>query len=200
MGATALSLDLAPKKPGQEPELDEEAWEELFDAVNGILTHYLEQHLRRDAEARFLEDIDAGGVVELNPDATEQGRLMFLFNDSWAPGAEAAEHWYTLALAACFDDVEKALGKRGFKSKRPPRDVGALASKATGTLPFVVIGEELAGVREDGELLLTEGVTLELSEKDKALIASTAKTRQCQCELCTKLRPKARGAARKKKR
>ena len=52
----------------------------------------------------------------------------------------------------------------------------------------MVIGTELAGVGEDGELMITEGVKLELSEKDKALIAKTAKTRQCRCELCEQLR------------
>jgi hypothetical protein len=197
MGATALSLELEAKKPGKEPDLDDEAWEELFDKVNGILTGYLEKHLRRDAEAGFLEDIDAGCVVELDHDDCENGRLTLLFNDSWALGAEAAEHWYTLALAACFDDVEKALGKRGFKSKTPRGDVGELARKGTGTLPLVVIGSELAGIGKDGTLMVTEGVKLELSEKDKALIAKTAKTRQCHCELCEQLRPKPRASSKR---
>jgi hypothetical protein len=198
MGATALSLDLEPKKSGQEPNLDDEAWEELFDKVNGILTRYLEKHLRRDAEAGFLEDIDAGCVVELDLDDCENSRFTLLFNDGWALGAEVAEHWYMLALAACFDEVEKALGKRGFKLKIPHGDVAGLARKGTGTLPLVVIGTELAGVGEDGELRVTEGVTLELSEKDKALITETAKTRQCRCELCEQLRPEPRASGRKK--
>jgi hypothetical protein len=199
MGATALSLELEPKKRGQEPDLDEEAWDELFDRVNGILTQYLKKHLRRDTEARFLEDIDAGCVVELDHDDCENGRLTLLFNDGWALGAEAAEHWYTLALAACFDDVEKVLGKRGFTSKNPREDVGELARKGTGTLPLVVIGTELAGVGADGALMATEGVTLELSEKDKALITGTVRTGQCRCELCEQLRLEPRASSRKKK-
>jgi hypothetical protein len=197
MGATALSLVLKPKQPRQLPELDDEAWEELFDEVNGILTRYLEKHLRRNAEAGFLEDIDAGCVVELDHDDCEQGRLTFLFNDSWALGAEVAEHWYTLALAACFDEVEKTLGQRGFKQKGPRRDVGVLARKGTGALPLAAIGPELAGVEKNGELRLTEGVTLELSKKDQALIAETARTRQCRCKLCEKLRGPPRASAKK---
>ncbi|MDY7227150.1 hypothetical protein [Hyalangium rubrum] len=194
MGVTSLSLELKPKKPSQEPELDDEAWEELFDEVNGLLSAYLEKHLRRAAEAGFLEDIDAGCVVELDHEDCENGRLTFRFNDSWALGAEAAAHWYTLALAACFDEVETVLGKRGFKSKRLRRDVSALARKGTGTLPLVAIGTELVGVDKRGELMSTEGVELELSAKDKALIAKAAKTRQCQCKLCEKLLRRQRAA------
>jgi hypothetical protein len=199
MGATALSLELKPKKPGREPELDDEAWEELFDTVNGILTGYLEKHLRRDPEASFLEDIDAGCVVELDLDDCENGRFTLLFNDSWALGAEVAEHWYTLALRACSGEVDKALGKRGFKSKSPRGDVEGLVRKGTGGMPFVVIGMELVGVDRNGEPLVTEGVKLELSDEDKAFIAETARTRKCRCELCERLRPKPQTSGRKNK-
>jgi hypothetical protein len=47
---------------------------------------------------------------------------------------------------------------------------------------------------------VTEGVTLELTAKDKTLIADTARTRQCQCQLCEQLRPKQRRSARKNTR
>jgi hypothetical protein len=186
MGTTALSLELEAKS--EESELDEEGWEALFDKVTAILTDYLEKNLRRPAEAGFLEAIDAGCVVEANCDDFGNQRLTFLFDDSWALGAEAAEHWYALALAACHGKVERAVGKQGFQLKHPSQDVTALATNGTGTLPLLAIGDEIVGVGEDGELTMTEGVNLTLSEEDQARVQAVANTRRCECELCQQFR------------
>lgn len=186
MGATALSLELEAKD--EESDLDEEGWEELFDEVNAILTEYLEENLRRPAEAGFLEAIDAGCVVEADCDDFENQRLTFLFNDSWAIGAEAAEHWYALAIATCRDKVERVLGKQGFQLKHPSQDVTDLAANGTGTLPLLAIGDEIVSVGEDGELTMTEGVNLALSEEYQARVQAVANTRRCECELCQQLR------------
>ena len=186
MGATALSLELEAKS--EESDLDEEGWEELFYEVNAIVTDYLEKNLRRPAEAGFLEAIDAGCVVEADCDDFENQRLTFLFNDSWAIGAETAEHWYALAIAACHGKVERAVGKQGFQLKNPGQDVTALATNGTGTLPLLTIGDEIVGVGKDGELMVTEGVNLTLSEEDKARVQAVANTRRCECELCQQLR------------
>jgi hypothetical protein len=186
MGATALSLDLEARS--EESDLDQEAWEELFYEVHGLLTDYLEENLRRPAEAGFLEDIDAGCVVEANCDDFENGRLTFLFGDSWPIGAEAAEHWYALAMAACRDQVEQAVGERGFTLTSPVEDVAELARKGTGGLPLLAIGNEIVGVYENGELSVTEGVNLELSEDDRARVQEVARTRRCECELCQRFR------------
>ena len=186
MGATALSLELEAKS--EESDLDEEGWEELFDEVNAIVTDYLEKNLRRPAEVGFLEAIDAGCVVEADCDDFENQRLTFLFNDSWAIGAEAAEHWYALALAACHGKVERVVGKQGFQLKHPTQDVTGLATNGTGTLPLLAIGDEIVGVGEDGELTVTKGVDLALSEEDKARVQAVANTRRCECKLCQQLR------------
>ena len=186
MGATALSLELEAKS--EESDLDEEGWEELFDEVNGILTDYLEKNLRRPAEAVFLEAIDAGCVVEIDCDGFEDQRLTFRFNDSWAIGAEAAEHWYALAMAACHGKVERAIGKRGFRLKNPGRDVNDLATNGTGTLPLLAIGDEIVGVGKGGALTVTEGVTLTLADEDKARVREVANQQRCECELCQQLR------------
>lgn len=186
MGATALSLELEAKS--EESDLDNQGWEELFDEVNAILTDYLEENLRHPAEAGFLEAIDAGCVVEAACDDFENQRLTFLFNDSWAIGAEAAEHWYALAIAACHGKVERALGEQGFQLKHPTQDVTDLATNGTGTLPLLATGDEIVGVGKDGELTVTEGVKLELSEEDKARVQAVANTRRCECELCQQLR------------
>jgi hypothetical protein len=186
MGATALSLELEAKS--EESDLDEEGWEELFENVNLIVTDYLERNLRRPAEAGFLEAIEAGCIVEADCDDFENQRLTFLFNDSWTIGAEAAEHWYALALAACRGKVERAVGEQGFQWKNPSHDVTDLATNGTGTLPFLAIGDELVGVSEDGELTVTEGVNLTISEEDKARVRAVANHRRCECERCQQLR------------
>jgi hypothetical protein len=186
MGATALSLELEAKS--EESDLDEEGWQGLFDEVNVILTDYLEENLRRPAEAGFLEAIDAGCVVEANCDDFGNQRLTFLFNDSWAIGAEAAEHWYALALAVCHGQVQRAVDKQGFQWKNPRQDVTDLAMNGTGTLPLLAIGDEIVGVGKDGELTVTEGVNLTHSEEDKARVRAVANHRRCECELCQQLR------------
>jgi hypothetical protein len=149
---------------------------------------YLEKNLQRPAEAGFLEAIDAGCVAEADCDDFENQRLTFLFNDSWAIGAEAAEHWYALALAACHGKVERAVGKQGFQLKNPSQDVTDLAMNGTGTLPLLAIGDELVGVSQDGEIMVTEGTSLKLSEEDKARVRAVANNRRCECELCQQLR------------
>jgi hypothetical protein len=186
MGATAISLELEAKS--EDSELDQEAWEELFDEVQGILTNYLEENLSRPAEAGFLESIDAGCMVEPDCDDFEDARLTFLFNDSWAIGAEAAEHWYALAMAARRDEVAQAVGRQGFTLKNPPQDVAELADEGTGTLPLLAIGDEIVGVGEDGELSVTEGVSLGLSQEDEARVRAVVKKQRCECELCQQLR------------
>lgn len=186
MGASALSLDL--EATSEESDLDEEAWEDLFYEVSGILTSYLEENLRRQAEAGFLESIDAGCVVEADCDDFENRRLTFLFNDSWAIGAEAAEHWYALALAACHGQVAQVVGKHGFALQNPIQNLAELAREGTGTLPLLAIGNEIVGVYEDGELSVTEGVKLTLSEEDQARVREAAAQQRCACELCQQLR------------
>jgi hypothetical protein len=186
MGASALSLDLEAKS--EESDLDEEAWEDLFYEVSGILTSYLEENLRRQAEAGFLEAIDAGCVAEADCDDFENRRLTFLFDDSWAIGAEVAEHWYALAMAACHGQVAQVVGKQGFALKNPIQDLAELANEGTGTLPLLAIGNEIVGVYEDGELSLTEGVKLTLSEEDQARVREAAQKQRCECELCQQLR------------
>ena len=186
MGATALSLEL--EANSEECDLDEEGWEELLDNVNLIVTDYLEENLRRPAEAGFLEASDAGCMVEADCDDFENQRLTFLFNDSWAIGAEAAEHWYALAVAACHGQVERAVGKQGFQLKHPSQDVTDLATNGTGTLPLLAIGDEIVGVGKDGELTVTEGVNLTLSDEDMARVRAVANHRRCECELCQQFR------------
>jgi hypothetical protein len=186
MGATALSLDLEAKS--EDSDLDQEAWETLFYEVNDILTGYLEENLRRPAEAGFLDAIDGGCVVEADCDDFVNARLTFFFGDSWAIGAEAAEHWYALAMAACRGQVEQVIGEQGLALKNPIEDVVELARKGTGGLPLLAIGNEIVGVYEDGEVSVTEGVSLALSEDDQARVQEAARTRRCECELCQQLR------------
>jgi hypothetical protein len=186
MGKTALSLELEARS--EESDLDEDGWEELFYDVDGIVNEYLEERLRRPAEAGFLEAIGDGCVVEANCDDFEHQRLTFLFDDSWAIGAVAAEHWYTLALAACHGKIARALGERGFQCKNPGQDAAGLAANGTGGLPLLDIGDEIVGVDENGELMTTEGVDVTLSQEDEARVRAVASQRRCECELCQQLR------------
>jgi hypothetical protein len=186
MGKTALSLEL--EASSEKSDLDHDGWEELHGEVDGILMDYLQRKLRRPAEAGFLEAIDDGCVVEAHCDDFANQRLTFLFNDSWAIGAEVAEHWYTLALAACHGKVARAVGKRGLQWKNPGQAVDVLARNGTGALPLLAIADELAGVDRDGELMMTEGVDVTLSEEDEARVRQVASQRRCECALCQQLR------------
>jgi hypothetical protein len=44
------------------------------------------------------------------------------------------------------------------------------------------------GVSKDGEVTVTEGVNLALSEEDKVRVRAVANNRRCECELCQHLR------------
>jgi hypothetical protein len=85
-------------------------------------------------------------------------------------------------------NVARAVGKQGFQLRNPSQDVTYRATSGTGTLPLLAIGDEIGGVGEDGEFMVTEGVNLTLSEEDKARVRAVAKTRRCECELCQQLR------------
>ena len=143
-------------------------------------------------DAVVLEEIDDDNCVRHVCEHFAEGKLSFWFLDYWRYGADVAEHWYELALAACRDDVEAKLATHGLRVTSPRSDLAALVRTRGEKPAFLLVGDALVSVDSHGELdwdVSEEGPDgASFSDADRARIDAVARSRQCQCTLCVDLR------------
>jgi hypothetical protein len=139
----------------------EEDLEEVYSAIQDLLTNFFEAHLTNEAEAAMWEDIDtcAGTLAELDCEQLKAGQLTFIFHDSWRGGAEAAEHWYRVALSRREKELKGILSLVGLSLKAG--ELKALL-KEDHTKPLVEVQGKIFALEDDGTPILAEGESFDL--------------------------------------
>jgi hypothetical protein len=179
----SFTLQATPLK--KKRSLNEEEREEIHSAITELLSEFFEEHLTNEADAALWEDIDAcaGTLAELDCDELKKARVTFVFHDSWRGGAEAAEHWYRLAIHHKKEALNEILAEVGLQIKAPEFD--ALLREANNK-PLAEVSGQLYALEDDGAPILAEGEELTLSLEEKRRLQKIAISKQCQCQLCAK--------------
>jgi hypothetical protein len=161
----------------------EEECEELYQGIQELITSFFEENLTNDAEAAMWEDIAACAdtLAELRADELEMGRVSFVFHDFWRGGAEAAEHWYRLALASEATALCKLLAGAGFSIT--PKEIEALRD-GDHTKPLAEVQGKIFAIEDGGVPIVAEGEALTLSDDERAQLHAIALSGSCQCQLC----------------
>ena len=181
MSATTVTLKLSPLK--KKRAISEDDAEELGGEIVTMLTAFLEEKLTRAAEAKMLEDIDAcaESLVEFDYAALQKTRLTLHFHEHWLGGAEAAGHWYSIALMKCKDALNERLKAVDFQIEE--HEITAL-QRESKTRPLVTINGSIFALDKNGAPLPAEGETVTGSESEIARWKELASANQCQCQLC----------------
>jgi hypothetical protein len=188
MSGWCLAIDSKPKGLLRRRTLSADEWEELGQAVIEVITAYLEEHLTEPAEKETLEALD--DVVEVS--CEDAAGVSLIFQEHWYLGAVCGLHWFTLALAARWEQVASLYGERGqsLRGGRPdvaaeygPRESYAMAS----------VGEQMLAVHPNGEALIDDQVVRydagELDDEVRARAKDLYDNGLCHCSLCEQHRP-----------
>jgi hypothetical protein len=180
MSAT-ITLKLSPLKKRR--AISEDDAEEVGGEIVAIITAFLEQKLTRKAEAKMLEDIDidSGTLAEFDYAALQKTRLTFRFHSHWQGGAEAAEHWYYLALMRCKEAINTQLKVVDFHIEDQEF---ATLQREIKTRPLVTSNGTMFALDKGGAPMLVEGESITGSEGERILWRELASANTCQCQLC----------------
>ncbi|HWO24070.1 MAG TPA: hypothetical protein VNO30_35250 [Kofleriaceae bacterium] len=195
MSGYVLAISSKPRSGVRRRKLTHDDWEALAYAVLEVLNGYLEQHLAAAAEQRVLEDLDE--MVEVDCDALEAGKVAYLFHEHWALGALCGYHWYTHALAACWDPIGALFAERGQKvtARKPdtaqeygPQESYALAPCGDSMLAVHPSGDAILSTGEDEDQVVPYDAKA-LGASARRLAKALHDTRLCRCSLCEAARP-----------
>lgn len=182
MGATSFSVKLSALKRRRRLLTEDEA-ETLQTGIEGVIHDFLEARLTRAADLSMLEDIEAcaAELVELDCDELRRGKLTFHIHAHWRSGAEAAEHWHRLAIAATAGALDEVVQRVGYRLAT--EQARQLVAQGTSR-PLALIDERLFALDEEGAPLTAEGEMLKLSCEERERLQELARARRCECQLC----------------
>jgi hypothetical protein len=195
MSGCVLEIASRPRGVVRRRKLARDDWEALAYAVLEVLDGYLERQLADAAERRVLEELDE--VVEVDCDALEAGRIAYVFHEHWELGALCGYHWYTHALAACWDQIGALFAERGQKvtgrkldvaREYGPQESHALAPCGGGMLAVHPSGDAILSTGEGEDQVVphdSEALGVDARRLAKALLD----TGLCRCSLCEAARP-----------
>ena len=180
MSAT-ITLKLSPLKKRR--AISEDDAEEVGGEIVAIITAFLVEKLTREAEAKMLEalDIDSGTLAEFDYAALQKTRLTFRFRSDWQGGAEAAEHWYHMALMRCKEAINARLKVVDFHIEEQEF---VTLQREIKTRPLVTINGSMFALDKEGAPMPAEGERVAGSESERLRWKELASANSCQCQLC----------------
>lgn len=166
---------------------DDDGAELVFHEVCEVIQQFLKEQLESDVALEYLEELDE--VIETNCEETNRPELDFQFVDHWYLGAELAYHWYELALQSpiCQGAINEHLAEYDLTLAPLKNELYVLLGPQENSVLFVELQGEIVGIdtqEECGELVLTEGVDIELSDEESQYVEEIRATKLCHCPLC----------------